>query len=318
MMHRYLPGASVPRPRYEMRHARGLLGLVLACCLGWAGVQAQPAAAEHTPDKLRERFAALRQSDAGTIFDRPLYLQSIETSDRLQGDVYAIVDRPYGVVRQALSRGDQWCAILILHLNVKYCRASSAQGREALDVGIGRRFDQPLSDAYFVKFDYAIAASTGEYLEVTLQAPTGPMSTRDYRIAVETASLTERQSLLHMTYAYTSGLVGRLAMQTYLATLGHDKVGFSVVGKDGEGKPIFVGGVRGVVERNTMRYYLAIDAYLGAQALPPAERMPASLQGWFAATERYARQLHEIDRDDYLEMKRHEIRRQATEPPPSN
>jgi hypothetical protein len=34
------------------------------------------------------------------------------------------------------------------------------------------------------------------------------------------------------------------------------------------------------------------------------------VQSWFAASEVYARQLHEIDREAYLEMKRNEYRRQ--------
>jgi hypothetical protein len=70
--------------------------------------------------------------------------------------------------------------------------------------------------------------------------------------------------------------------------------------------------VRGGVERNTMRYYLAIEAYLGSLAVPPADRLEQRLHGWFAATERFSRQLHEIDESAYLEMKRQEVRRQQT------
>ena len=33
-----------------------------------------------------------------------------------------------------------------------------------------------------------------------------------------------------------------------------------------DGQPQLVGGVRGVLERNTLRYYLAIDAWLAARA----------------------------------------------------
>jgi len=64
------------------------------------------------------------------------------------------------------------------------------------------------------------------------------------------------------------------------------------------------------VERNTMRYYLAIDSYLGADSAPPAQQLEKRLRAWFDATERYARQLHEISRDEYMAMKRREIQRQ--------
>jgi hypothetical protein len=68
----------------------------------------------------------------------------------------------------------------------------------------------------------------------------------------------------------------------------------------------YIGGVRGVVERNTMRYYLAIDSYLDA---PGPGQLDKRLGAWFDATEQYARQLHEVERNDYMDMKRHEFQR---------
>jgi hypothetical protein len=103
-------------------------------------------------------------------------------------------------------------------------------------------------------------------------------------------------------------------MQVYLATVGHDKIGFSVTGKGDDGKPVYIDGVRGVVERNTMRYYLAIESYLGAVSAAPAERDEKRLRDWFAATERHPAQLHEMERDDYLAMKRNELQRQHAGP----
>ena len=69
-----------------------------------------------------------------------------------------------------------------------------------------------------------------------------------------------------------------------------------------------VRGVRGGVERNTMRYYLAIVSYLDSLALPAGERVERRLRDWFAATERFPLQLHELERDEYLAMKRRELR----------
>jgi hypothetical protein len=63
-----------------------------------------------------------------------------------------------------------------------------------------------------------------------------------------------------------------------------------------------------------MRYYLAIDAHLGALTAPAPERFEESLKRWFTATERYALQLHEVDYDAYLTMKRREYLRQQMPP----
>jgi len=92
--------------------------------------------------------------------------------------------------------------------------------------------------------------------------------------------------------------------------LGRDKIGFTIVSRRPDGQPVYVENVRGVVERNTMRYYLAIESYLAALSAPPQEREELRLRTWFDATERYPMQLHEVSREDYLTMKRHEIRRQ--------
>jgi hypothetical protein len=115
---------------------------------------------------------------------------------------------------------------------------------------------------------------------------------------------------MHLSYSYGYGFAGRLAMQGYLATAGADKVGFTVTGKDGNGQPIYIGGMRGAIERNAMRYYLAIDAYLASRRAPPDQQMEKRIQTWFDATERYSRQLHEMDRATYVAMKRGEYERQ--------
>lgn len=112
------------------------------------------------------------------------------------------------------------------------------------------------------------------------------------------------------TTAYGFGTIGRLAMSGYLLTIGRDKVGFTVMGKLPNGVPTYIQGTRGTVERNTMRYYLAIDAYLAGMSTPPKDQLEVRLQHWYKATEQHARQLHEVERDDYLVMKRREYQRQ--------
>jgi hypothetical protein len=120
------------------------------------------------------------------------------------------------------------------------------------------------------------------------------------------------RTFLHLSYSYAYGLAGRVALQAYLATAGASKVGFTVAGRDGNGQPIYIGGVRGAIERNVMRYYLAIDAHLASMGAPPGQQLEKRIETWFDATERYPRQLHEMDRATYLAMKRGESeRRQA-------
>jgi hypothetical protein len=260
------------------------------------------------PATLHAKNAALQDKFASNQFGRPLVLESTQTAGDLRGDVYTVVDHPFATVKQALQANEHWCDILILHLNVKRCKAG-ADGK-SITLNVGRKFDQKLEDAYELAFDWRLAAATADYLSVQLSADDGPLSTRNYRIQVEAIPVDAKRTLIHMSYAYAYGFAARVAMQTYLSTIGRHKVGFSITGRNAEGRPTYIGGVLGLLERNTMRYYLAIDAYLVAYSLPPAEQFEKRIQEWYASTQRYAAQLHEMEQNQYLEMKRKEMRRQ--------
>ena len=258
---------------------------------------------------LKARTTSLQDKFANNQFGRPLVLESKENSGDLKGDVYAIVDHSYATVQQALVSPEHWCDILILHLNVKRCKASSGTPK-TIALNVGRKFDQPIEDAYQLNFNYRVATSTADYLQVLLSADEGPLSTKNYRIQVEAVPIEAKRTVIHMSYAYGYGFAAKMATQTYLSTLGSAKVGFTVVDKKPDGKPVYQSGVLGLLERNTMRYYLAIDAYLSAYGLPAAEQPEKRIREWYASTERYAHQLHEMDEAEYLDMKRKEMRRQ--------
>ncbi len=267
-------------------------------------------------DTLRAKYGALQSRLNNNSFKSPLTLDSSETAGGVAGEIYALVDYPFAKVGAALNSAGNWCDIMILHLNTKYCRAVN-EGK-MLNVSIGKKFDQRLDDAYRVNFSWRVAVQTAHYLQVNLHADEGPLSTRDYRIVLEAVSLESGQTFIHLSYAYAYGVVGRIAMQTYLGTIGANKVGFTAAGKHADGQPVYIGGMRGLVERNTMRYYLAIESFLGALSAPLQTRMDKSLNDWFTAIERYPRQLHELERNQYMEMKRKELlRQQAGMPAPT-
>jgi hypothetical protein len=297
----------------ELRILRALAQLVVVA-LGFACASVAHAAYSDTDNAaaLRARFGALKDQMSRNQFQKPLYLDSKEVADSVSGEIYAFINHPFATAGTALNGADRWCAIMMLHINTKHCRAAADGGGSVLQVSIGKKVDQPVADAYRVNFAFRIVANTADFLKVTLYAEQGPLSTRDYRVTLEAIPGDNGGTFIHLTYSYGYGLGGRVAMQAYLATVGRGKVGFTVLGKQADGSPQFIGGMRGVVERNTMRYYLAIESYMGALAAPPHARLEKSLRDWFAAIERYPRQLHELEQNEYLEMKRKEhLRLQA-------
>jgi hypothetical protein len=288
------------------RFLKGLLRIGAAIALGVASLNAMADDAA----SLRARNSDLREQLAHNIYQRPLVIESSQAGDNLKGDVFAVLDHSFSLLSGELKQPDAWCDILILPFNTKYCHAVGGNAGANLLVRIGRKFDQPIEDAYKLQFSYHPVAATADYFESRLSAKEGPFGTRDYHITVSAIPLDDKHTFMHLSYQYGYGLAGKVAMQAYLATVGADKVGFSVTGKDANGQPAYIGGVRGAVERTSMRYYLAIDAYLDSLAAPQGQQVDRRLLTWFNATERYPRQLREMDRPTYIAMKRNEVERQ--------
>ena len=284
----------------------------IAVLLAWACL---PPAHAQSADALRARHAELRHElGAPNMFGAPLHLDSVEAGTRVSGEIYAVMDHPFAAVARTFRSPAQWCEVMILHLNTKYCRASpgNAGGRGMLTMGIGGKKPEAPEKASRLDFSFTPAASSADYLRTELAAGSGPMATSNYRITLEAIPLDAGRSFLHFSYSYESGVAGRMAMAAYLATVGAGKVGFTVTDRTPDGTPHYIGGARGVVERNTMRYYLAIDAYLDSLAAPAGEQVEARLKAWYDGSEKYHRQLHEVERTTYLDMKRDEVRRQQS------
>lgn len=282
-------------------------GLWAACAVAAFTLAASPFADAGPPlgaSGLHSRHAALVAQLADNPFGGPIVLQSQETSRRVDGDVYAVLDHPFATVNAALSDPGRWCDVLILHLNTKYCRRTLEGGVTHIEMRVGKKTEQALKSASLLDFTWKPESQRPDYLVVEMQAADGPYDTSDYQLVAEAVPLDAGHTFLHMGYAFGFGGGSSFAMKLYLATIAHDKVGFTQIDHQ------FVGGMRGVTERNTMRYYLAIDAYLGSLAAAPGQQLEKRLATWFDATERYPRQLHEVDRDDYLRMKRNEYQRQ--------
>jgi hypothetical protein len=190
-----------------------------------------------------------------------------------------------------------------------------ASAGDALVLTVGPKRDVAPGMVYRMVYSLRIEAEGPDYLRVSLRASSGPLATRDYHVVIEAIALDGERSFVHCRYAYGYGNLAKMAMKIYLATAGRSKVGFSVVDRTADGRPVYVGGERGSLERNAMRYYLAVIAYVGAPPGPPRQQTEQRLRAWFQLTERYAVQLHELELNEYLDEKHRELRRQSVAQP---
>jgi hypothetical protein len=241
----------------------------------------------------------------------PVHIEAEQRDGRLRGDVYATLDYPYALVVDALRRGSNWCEIAPLHLNVKACTHEPRFGATRLTFYSGRKFYQPPEKTRPFVYEFRVRVHKPDYFRAALTPDTVTRDTEQNRIRVEAIPLGRDRVLLHFNYSFKYSLWMRLAADGYFATLGGGKIGFSVTGLDRQGRPVHATGIRGAVERNAMRYYLALKAYLGTLDTPEPERFEQRLAWWFDLTEQYAAQLHELDRADYLSYKHDERAQQA-------
>ena len=200
---------------------------------------------------------------------------------------------------------------LLLHLNVKACtyvEGSEENGRRAsISVFLGRKFYQEPDEGSrpHVRLRRRASRTPGASRSVFAR-------TRVPWVRATISCLSARRprrgggATTRLVYSYGYSLASRLALASYLSTLGRNKVGFTVQERGAGDRVTYVGGLQGVIERNAMRYHLAVQSYLATRAVSGPERFQRCSEHWFALTEHYPEQLFELGRSEYLQGKRRE------------
>lgn len=291
--------------------AMGVFGVATAHAQTHTQIQ-NAATQESGAVELLEKQRSLAGQLEKNLYARPLYIESAEDSHMVSGSAYAVLDAPFATVSTAFKSPNHWCEVMILPINTKYCRAATDSSPTSIKVHIGKKTAQNLADSFPLEFNFQTVSASLSYLAIQLTAEKGPLGTSDYRIDLRAVPLADGKTFIQLRYAYGYGMAGRLAMQGYLATVGSGKTGFTQAANGQGTKSGQVGGMRGAVERNTVRYYLAIEAYLATLNRPVSQQFNARLEHWFDATEQYPEQLRDLDKNTYLTMKRSEYQRQRS------
>ena len=261
--------------------------------------------------EMQHKYDELKTALQNNVYGIPVFIQSSDTDQVTQGEVYGVITHSFNSVKNALTTPETWCDIAPLHLNIKACTYQNIDSKHIITFYAGRKFYEKADDVYQLSYHFKLNQIEDDYVHVSLFAKDGSMGTSDYRISTEAIPLDDSRTFVHFKYSYHYNFLTSIGMSTYLATIGRDKVGFSVTGKDENDDPVYIGGVKGIIERNTIRYYFAIESYLDTLQVDPEKRFDARLNKWFDLTEKYPRQLHEMDRKDYLQYKEHEHLDQA-------
>lgn len=205
---------------------------------------------------------------------------------------------------EPLSKIDNWCKFKSLHLNIKACVYEIEGEDQRITFYTGRKEYQTPKQAESLTLGFDSTLDK-ELLNVDLFAKTGPFGTKNYRIELDMIS-TGKGIYAEFRISQEINFLVRSAMSAYLNTIGRDKVGFTITGYDQDNNPVYVDGIQGMSERNLIRYLLAIDVYMRTLDDNDTDIFMKRAAMWFDATEKYALQLREVSREDYLDAKRRE------------
>ncbi|MGC2062102.1 MAG: hypothetical protein WA610_03930 [Thermodesulfovibrionales bacterium] len=243
-------------------------------------------------------------------FGLPLFLESFELDDKVHVDVFGIFDHPFSSVVNVLKVPANWCDIVSLNPNVKACTYGALPGAGLLTFYIGRKVYQPPEDTRQVMYQYRIVDQQPGYLDIILSADAGPFGTKNHRMRFEALPLEGGRTFVHVSYAYSDSAALRFAEKVYFATLGWGKLGFTVTGTDRHGMPVYIGGPRGALERNAVRYYFAIQSFMHTLSYPEQYRFSMRISEWYDLTTPYKKQLFDLDKKDYVKFKIEEHKNQ--------
>lgn len=232
----------------------------------------------------------------------PLTVTSQQSGGLLTGEATGLFAVPLAQVRDALVKPEYWCLVAPLHLNIKACTWKRQDRATILTLYAGRKHYRPPAQCHRIHFSFEVAQDSPDKVQIRLRAPRGPFASHDWELDAVATSVHD-DTLVRVRFGCRFGRTATLIVGSYFRTLARNKVGFSRRGAHDER---LVGGLRGLIERNVVRFFLAVEAYVATGNMPAPLRRQAMREHWFDATEQFPRQLHELDREEYLTIKQRE------------
>ena len=248
------------------------------------------------------QFRRHRESDDNQL---PFQLDSELSSRKSRAHIgYLLEGVDFQTFVNRLSQPAEWCEFIPLHLNIKACGYFQQGGRTLVQFYAGIKGYITPDDAHLLQLSFDTAQDDGVFT-ARLFAADGPLDSTNISFdiqAIEVDDLENPGIYIRFTLSSEPGVANSLA-RIYLATIGRKKIGFSTEGTRFNGKPRYVRGQRGAIERNIVRYLLAIETYFATLDLAGESIYQNRLERWYDATDRYRAQLFELERGEYLENK---------------
>ena len=253
----------------------------------WGAISYGDDSSRSGPESLLDKYHEIGKELEKNSGPVPFHVESSVNKNAAHADIYGTIKHPFEMVQNELLVPTNWCDILLPHLNVRACTYKKVNDTWLLNVYNVDKFSEPLEDAYQMKFVYRVSELQPVYFDIALTAHEGPSHTKDHQFGFEKMPLEKNITFIHLRYSFGYSALGYFLMKIF----GGTKIGFSITGTDSAGNPVYVGGLRGSVERDVVCYYLAILAYLETLKAPSDQRFGRRISQWYDLMARFKKQL---------------------------
>ena len=232
------------------------------------------------------------------------------SSDTLvSAEIHGIIDHPFRALAATFTEPGGWCDFLVLNPNIKTCTFRRETQETFLTLYIGSKSYRAPESATEQVYRFLVRARQSDYAAISLTAPQGMLGTTAHRFEFEAGSVAGK-TVVALPSSFEPSMLSRLLTGIYLSTLGRERIGFSREATEA-GVPVgYVRGVKGMIERNVMRYYLALKAFLDTGDLPADRQFEARARLAYDLMDLYPAQLRQMDKADYLDIKLREYQNQ--------
>lgn len=298
------PGDDV---KYNMRvtHISSLfLAISLLLLSGWCEISYGDDSPHTGPEFLINNYRKIEKDPEMNCSAIPFYPESSVSNNASHVDICGTIEYPFNVVKNELQSPANWCDILLLHTNVRACTYKKMNDTWLLTIYNVNKSSDPLKDADQLEFEYHPSVQQPGYFDFALAARVGPFSSKDIRFGLEAIPLDKGRTFIHLRYSISYSSLGYFVMKSYFSIFDHGRVGFSIIGADSEGNPVYVSGLRSKIERDVVLHYLSIPAYMNTLNVPAKQRFDKRIRQWYDLTSQYKRQFFEIEKEGYLFSKK--------------
>ena len=281
--------------------------LTLSVWVGWmSAVQAATETESQTQTgvtvraEMERNYAAYKSNIADS--DLPFVLESLDKDGEIRASVQTFLPGiSFELFSSRLAEISQWCEFIPLHLNIKACGYSGENENLQLGFYIGAKGYMAPDEAQLLILKVDVQDDE-DVLRIGFTASKGPFGSSNYNFKFRAIGA-EEGVYLEFDLSSSPGFVSSLA-KIYFATVASSKVGFSTSSKGRSGKVKYVRGQRGGAERNIVRYLLSIQTYFETiDYESQSDGYVRRLERWFELTQQHEKQLYEMSRETYLDIK---------------